>query len=120
VADEAIGITTSDPDGDGYSNLLEYAMDLNPWITNENPLTAEFETNESDEFSRVKVKFPWAKDMTDVQYIVQISPDMDTWTDIVTTLENTVEEGTHDLLTVAATIDPPAVESLFVRILVVE
>ena len=120
VADESIGLKTSDPDGDQFSNLLEYAMDLNPWVGNDNPMIVEFEPDEVEGFSAVRVTFPWGKDMTDVDYVIQVSPDMSTWTDLTSTLQDTVDQGTHDLLTVGATINPPATERLFMRILVTE
>ncbi|MDA0350413.1 MAG: hypothetical protein O3C20_23785 [Verrucomicrobia bacterium] len=120
IADDTIGLTTSDPDGDQFSNLLEYAMDLNPWVTNKNPTIVEFEPAATEGFGRVKVKFPWAKDMTDVDYVIQISPDMTVWSDLSSTVEDTIDEGTHELLTVAAEIDPPANERLFVRVLVTQ
>ena len=120
AADETIGLTTSDPDNDQFSNLLEYAMDLNPWVTNDNPMEAEFESNESGEFNRVTVTFPWAKDMTDVDYVIQVSSDISDWTDIASMIEGTIDQGTHDLLTVGAAIDPPVTEKLFIRILVTQ
>jgi hypothetical protein len=120
AADETIGQPTSDPDGDQFSNLLEYAMDLNPWVTNENPMIVEFESNESEQFSRVKVKFPWAKEMTDVSYVLQVSSDMSVWTDLVSVVQEIIDEGTHDFITVGADIDPPATDRLFVRVLVTQ
>jgi hypothetical protein len=116
VVDETIGFNTSDPDNDGLSNLLEYALDQNPWVSKGNPVTLDYETNASDEFSRVKVKFPWAKGMTDVTYVVQLSTDMNSWTDIEITLDDSVDGGTHDLLTVGASIEPTTRDNLFVRI----
>ncbi|MDA0346725.1 MAG: hypothetical protein O3C43_13985 [Verrucomicrobia bacterium] len=118
IIDETIGLTTSDPDGDQFSNLLEYAMDLNPWVTNKNPMEVNFEPAAIEGFSRVKVKFPWAKDMTDVDYVIQISPDMTVWSDLSSTVEDTIDEGTHELLTVGADIDVVVTGRLFVRVLV--
>jgi hypothetical protein len=69
-------LNSSDPDNHQFPNLLEYAMDLNPWVANDKPMEVEFDTNGS------------------------------------------VDEGTHNLLTVGADIDPPATGRLFVRILV--
>jgi hypothetical protein len=120
AADEAVGLTTSDPDADQFSNLLEYAMDLNPWVGNDNPMEVIFEPEAIEGFSRVKVKFPWAKDMTDVDYVIQISSDMTVWANLTSVVEDSIDEGTHNLITVSSTIDPPATERLFVRILVTE
>ncbi|MCZ6674304.1 MAG: hypothetical protein O7C75_15355, partial [Verrucomicrobia bacterium] len=62
----------------------------------------------------------WAKDMTDVDYVIQVSPDMSIWNNLVSAVEDTIDEGTHDILTVSASIDPPASERLFVRIQVTQ
>ena len=120
VADEDIGSTTSDPDGDEFSNLLEYAMDLNPWVINENPMIVEFEPDEIAGFDGVTVTFPWAKNMTDVSYVIQISSDMSAWSNLLSAVTDTIDEGTHELITVSAEIDPPVTEGLFVRILVTQ
>ena len=53
----------------------KYAMDLNPWVINENPMIVEFEPDEIAGFDGVTVTFPWAKGMTDVSYVIQISSD---------------------------------------------
>ena len=83
ATDEAIGLATSDPDGDQFSNLLEYAMDLNPWVINENPMIVDFEPDEISGFDGVTVTLPWAKGMTDVGYAIQISSDMLVWLSLI-------------------------------------
>ncbi len=116
MADEAVGQDASDPDNDGYSNLFEYALDLNPWVSNTNPVKIEIIENGIDALGRVKVRFPWAKEMTDVQYVVQISSDLIAWTDLSTELVDSVDNGNHELLTVEAHVDPAPTDRLFARI----
>jgi hypothetical protein len=45
---------------------------------------------------------------------------MTVWANLTSVVEDSIDEGTHNLITVSSTIDPPATERLFVRILVTE
>jgi hypothetical protein len=116
AADEAVGQDDSDPDNDGYSNLFEYALDLNPWVSNTNPVEIEIIENGIDALERVSVRFPWAKEMTDAQYVVQISSDLIAWTNLSTELVDSVDNGNSELLTVEANVDPAPTDRLFARI----
>ena len=95
-------------------------MDLNPWVINDNPIETEFETDEPNRVTRVKVKFPWVKGITDAEYKLQISPNMTDWTDLETALTETVPGEFTDLLSLTAEVPDPSNESIFARLLILE
>lgn len=65
-----------DFDGDGISNLLEYALDTNPLLANTNP---PLNLNYSDSSEYVDLSFYVGQNPEQVNYILQVSNDLNTW-----------------------------------------
>lgn len=119
-ANEAISGLLSDPDGDNAANLLEYAFDGVPQFKDARTVLSEIKLSETSNRYKVKVKFPWAKGMTDVDYTLQTSPDLSNWTDLENTLTDTIEGEFADMLTVEAAIDAADSIPIYARLLVRE
>jgi hypothetical protein len=119
-ANEEVSGLQADPDEDRAANLLEYAFDGIPNYRDAQSVLSEISPNEAGDKYRVKVKFPWAKGMTDVEYTLQTSPDLETWNDLESTLTNTELGEFADLLTVEAEMDAVGNVPSFVRLLVQE
>ncbi len=81
-ADEAIGGPLGDPVGDGITNLMVYALGLDPWVSNAGNLPAtsvqalevDDETNEY-----LTLTFDRPDDIEDVTYLVTGSGDLAGW-----------------------------------------
>ena len=82
LADTAISGPNADPDGDSLSNLLEYALGLNPKNAN---------TTGRPEISAVAGEWVYTytrpADRTDVSYAVELSTNLTDWTTNGVTLE---------------------------------
>lgn len=74
VADDAISGTAADPDGDGLTNLIEYALDLAPKAVSSSglPAVAKTATDWTFTYSR-------PADRPDISYTVQYSTNLSTW-----------------------------------------
>ena len=48
LADPAISGDDADPDGDGQSNILEFGLDLNPWVSDPSPLRLAVEHDDGN------------------------------------------------------------------------
>lgn len=65
---------TANPDGDPLVNLVERAFGTNPLVAETSPLTIEYSP------TKVKLRFPWSKSATDLQWHVETSVDAANWT----------------------------------------
>ena len=92
-SDPAISGNNADPDLDGWSNLLEYALGMEPLAHGESPLQVTLETVEGQRHLTLSAaRNPTA---TDVTFVVEVSSDLRlsaSWSHVETTIEvNTPE-----------------------------
>lgn len=100
-------LDTADTDGDGSSNLLEYATAMNPATVDQVPMSADKAANEL-EFIYTK-----NKSATDVTIIVEWSDDLVTWSSVGVTSTVLSDNGT--IQQIKATM-PAGVNRRFVRL----
>jgi len=76
ISDAGAGADTSDPDGDGISNLLEYATDLDPNSPDQScVLNVELNTGTD----KLEATFTRHSDRTDITYEIEGSDDLAAW-----------------------------------------
>jgi hypothetical protein len=68
-----------DPDGDGIANLMEYGLGLDPNISSLAGAPVVWLEGATD---RLRLQFDRLSDRNDLNYIVQVSDDLATWTSI--------------------------------------
>ncbi|MEM7384011.1 MAG: right-handed parallel beta-helix repeat-containing protein [Verrucomicrobiota bacterium] len=71
-----VGAPDEDPDSDGWTNLSEYAFDQNPRLADA-PSEVDQRVVTEEAFS---IQFPVYEDRTDLDYVVQRTTDLKTWT----------------------------------------
>jgi hypothetical protein len=120
LLDETISGPLSDPDNDGTGNFLEYVFDFVPQFTDAQEPIFDIQLNEAEDKLLIEVIFPWAKGMTDVEYTLQTSHDLETWTDLESTLTNTEPGEFAEMLTVEAEMDTTGNIPIYARLLVKE
>lgn len=76
----AIGGEAADPDNDGLSNLLEYALGLNPNVFTVAGVVVDTATG------ALRLTAPKNPNAIDITYFVEVSGDLATWTPIGTTV----------------------------------
>jgi hypothetical protein len=74
-------VLTADPDHDGIANLMEYALGLNPAVASLSGLPVVTVKNYSGT-SYLSMTFNRSSLATDLTYIVQVSGDMVSWTNV--------------------------------------
>ncbi len=107
-ANASISGPTADPDGDGLSNLVEYALALNPRAANANGtgLADRTETEWTFTYSR-------PAERSDVLYEVETSTDLTTWSTTGVTHTRTATGATE---TWRASVPVSVSENLFFRL----
>lgn len=73
LSNAAISGDSADPDGDGYPNLMEYALAMTPRAPNSPQLQGEH----SDGY--LALVYKRSKTAADLTYIVEVSDDLQTW-----------------------------------------
>ena len=86
-------VLTADPDHDGISNLMEYAMGLNPTVADVSGLPVVVSKSYSGTIY-LSMTFNRSSLATDLTYIVQGSSDLVNWTNLGTSTAGGVTSGT--------------------------
>lgn len=111
-----------DPDHDGRSNLVEYALNTAANTSQTSPLTQSLATNPGDGLTYLTFTYPRLLGTTGLTYTVQASADLATWPSPGTSVQelSVVPDGNGVTETVTVRLLPAvASESkLFVRLLV--
>jgi len=118
--DEEISGLQADPDGDGLVNLLEYALDGNPKVVTQPQVVAEFGYNENGVPQEVRVDFPWANGVSDVQYGLEYTGDLETWETLSFEVSGNEDLGLVSRVSLAADLPVGAGSGVFVRLVVSE
>lgn len=90
MLDPAVGGPSADPDGDGLSNLTEYALGREPKVAEAAP--APVASNDGTDWIFTYTR---PADRTDVTYAVEVSTDLATWTTSGVTHARTVAGATE-------------------------
>lgn len=83
LADSTISGDAADPDGDGVSNALEYALGGDP-LKSDRAILPQTHLEESSETTEMIFSFTRPTDLPDVNYTVLSSPDLVNWTAVPT------------------------------------
>ncbi len=81
---------TADPDGDGLSNLVEYAFSLDPWT----PSRSGLPIARLNPGGYLEIQFTRNTANTDLTYTVEASADLVTWTPIASSTAGAATNGT--------------------------
>ncbi|WP_162525149.1 InlB B-repeat-containing protein [Rariglobus hedericola] len=114
--DAAISAPSADPDGDGYSNLLEYALGTNPKVANSLHQQSAFENGQ------LALIYQRSKTASDLAYIVEVSNDLKTWkfsaSDVsaATVLD---DDGYTQTIRVRDLTPPSSIDPRFIRLRIV-
>jgi hypothetical protein len=118
MADPAISGTLADSDGDGFSNLMEYALGMNPKAADQPQLLEGQVINGHLTLTYMRSKAPG-----DITFTVEVSDDLQTWTSgpphtslPVTTLDT----GFNQTIQVSDGIPSPSGGPRFIRLRVAE
>ena len=118
LTNPAVSGAQADPDGDRFANALEYALDLRPSLVDDNPLSFGVERDESGTPVAITLSFPWAKGMTDAEYEVVRSSDLNDWETVETVIVKIEDRGTCNKLTLSPIPFLKTEQSAYVQLIV--
>jgi len=105
----------ADPDGDGLPNLLEYALNLDPWATDATRgFTGTIERGAGTGESYLVVRFTRRKEPSDLACQIQMSSDLKNWSaspDLVQELLPPIDDGNGITETARFRLRTPANQS---------
>jgi PKD repeat protein len=101
LANTNVSGPAANPDGDGFPNLLEYAMGLEPKTANSSGTVSSTVSN-----GVFRLSFPHYKPATDAPITVEVSPDLTTWNTVTAT--QSLDLGLIETLTYQETAAPVA------------
>ena len=88
----------ADPDGDGISNLMEYAFAFSPLVANPPGSGFQVATAPSGGNTIFTITFRRDPRATDLTYVLQTSSDLQTWTTIAQSVGGAVPTGSAQLI----------------------
>jgi hypothetical protein len=118
-ADPAISGHDADPDGDGISNLLEYAFNLAPTTANASGLPVVGRLAEGGS-SYLTVSYTRLKLASDLAYIVEASPDLVTWTSLTPVVVSVTDHGDTEAVVTRDSVATEGSARRFLRVRVIK
>jgi len=121
VPDELIDSSVSgdgtDPDGDGITNLMEYALDLDPKVASVAGMPTMASTN-----GYLTLIYRKNKQATDITYLVEATGALnsDSWSTNGLTIMSTVDSNTYWLITVRDAVPVSIATNRFMRLKVIK
>ena len=112
-ADESISGSLVDPDGDGLSNIQEYAFNLHPLGFDSIPITSSLEDG------HLIISFPFSKFANDISYLVEMSDDLNEWrsgSEFTTQVSDMSIDASTQLIKVRSNLDDVSSPRCFMRL----
>ncbi len=102
LADESVSGADADPDGDGLTNLDEYAFFLDPRYANPSPIAASVTTDDGSTY--LTLTYTRIKDASDLVFATHFSSDLGTWSTDSTTVSVTENQNGSETVVIRDTI----------------